>query len=198
MSAGLPETDSGYPSCRCRGAGSVRRGAPLKLDNESPNCCCRWAPRMTRERWTLPAYTDCRRYCRVRVRAALEALPKLEFLLLLHSRLATTAMLFMAAVGVWGLISYVRGGSLSGSYSGSLVIGQILVTIQVAAGALLVVLGLTHANPVHYLYGITAVLALPFAWSYLRYRDPRRALLIYSLLALFLFGLAVRGILTAR
>ena len=50
----------------------------------------------------------------------------------------------------------------------------------------------------HYLYGITAVLVLPFAWSYLRSRDPRQSLLIYSLIALFIFGLAVRGMITGR
>ena len=50
----------------------------------------------------------------------------------------------------------------------------------------------------HYLYGITAVLALPFAWSFLRARDKRLALLIYSLVALFIFGLAVRGMITGR
>lgn len=103
----------------------------------------------------------------------------------------------MIALAVWGLFSYARGNAVSSSFAGSLVIGQALVTAQVAAGALMVVLGMAKANPIHYLYGITAVLALPFAWSYLRGRDQRRALLIYSLLALFLFGLAVRGILTA-
>ena len=106
-------------------------------------------------------------------------------------------MLFMAALGVWGLVSYARGHGISSSFAGSLAIGQALVTAQVAAGAFLLVAGVAHANSVHYLYGITAILALPFAWSYLRNRDQRRALLVYSLVALFIFGLAVRGIVTA-
>ena len=54
-----------------------------------------------------------------------------------------------------------------------------------------------HASS-HYLYGVTAVLVLPFAWSYLRTRDQRQALLIYGLIALFIFGLAVRGAITGR
>ena len=129
--------------------------------------------------------------------AAQEVRSALDILTLLHSRLATTSVLFMVALGVWGLVSYARGGAVSSSFAGSLAIGQALVTVQVAAGVILAVSGAAQANPIHYLYGITAILALPFAWSYLRDRNQRRALLIYSLVALFLFGLAVRGILTA-
>jgi hypothetical protein len=67
---------------------------------------------------------------------AREAHSTLEILFLLHSRLATTTMLFMAALGIWGLVSYARGHGVSGSFAGSLAIGQALVTVQVAAGAL--------------------------------------------------------------
>jgi hypothetical protein len=107
-------------------------------------------------------------------------------------------MLFMAAVGLWGLFTYVRGQSLSGSLAGSLVIGEVLVSVQVLAGVLLLGVGSRPPTSTHYLYGITAILVLPFAWSYMRQRDQRQALLIYSLLALFIFGLAVRGMMTGR
>lgn len=107
-------------------------------------------------------------------------------------------MLFMLALGIWGLASYMRGQAVSGSYAGSLVIGEILVIVQVMAGVLLFGSGIRAANATHYLYGITAILVLPFAWSYFRERDQRQALLIYSLLALFIFGLAVRGMMTGR
>ena len=102
----------------------------------------------------------------------------------------------MAAVGVWGMLSYLRGGSLSGSLTGALVIGQALVAVQVLAGVGLLVAGVRPPSPVHYLYGATAILVLPFVWSYLRERDQRQALLFYSLLALFIAGLAVRGMTT--
>ena len=107
-------------------------------------------------------------------------------------------MLFMAAVGVWGIFAYVRGQSLSGSYAGALVIGEALVLVQVAAGATMLVAGARPPSATHYLYGITAILALPFAWSWQRGRSQRQALLIYSLVALFIFGLAVRGAITGR
>lgn len=122
----------------------------------------------------------------------------MELFSLLHDRLSVTMMLFMAAVGAWGIVAYLRGQSVSGSYAGALAIGEALVIVQVTAGALMLAVGARPPSATHYLYGITAVLVLPFAWSYLRARDKRQALLIYSLVALFIFGLAVRGMITGR
>lgn len=107
-------------------------------------------------------------------------------------------MMFFFALGVWGLVSYMRGQAVSGSFAGALVIGEILVGVQVAAGLGLFVEGARPPSPTHYLYGITGILVLPFAWSYLKDRDQRQALMIYSLIALFIFGLAVRGMMTGH
>jgi hypothetical protein len=122
----------------------------------------------------------------------------LDLFALLHDRLSITMMLFMAAVGGWGIFSYLRGHSMSGSYAGALAIGEALVLTQAGAGAAMVATGARPTTATHYLYGLTAVLVLPFAWSYLRARNQRQALLIYSLVALFIFGLAARGIITGR
>ena len=105
-------------------------------------------------------------------------------------------LLFMAVAGIWGVLSFLRGGTLSGSLAGTFVIGQGLVVAQVIAGVVLVVRDARPATSVHYLYGATAVLVLPFAWTYLRDRNPRQALLIYSKLALFIAGLSIRGMTT--
>lgn len=107
-------------------------------------------------------------------------------------------MLFFAAVGAWGVFIYLRGQPVTGSYAGALVIGEVLVIAQVVAGILVLGTGARAPSPTHYLYGITAILVLPFVWSYFRDRNQRQALLIYSLIALFIFGLAVRGIVTGR
>jgi hypothetical protein len=107
-------------------------------------------------------------------------------------------MMFMFVVGLWGLFAYVRGQAISGSFAGALVIGEILVAVQVVAGLVLLTYGARPPSPTHYLYGITGILVLPFAWSFMKDRDQRQALLIYSLLALFIFGLAIRGMTTGR
>lgn len=122
----------------------------------------------------------------------------LSAIALLHDRLATSVLLFMAAVGVWGLWSFVRGGALSGSLAGAIAIGQGLIVAQALAGAALYLSGRRSSDSVHYLYGLTAVLVLPFLWTYLRARDQRQALLLYSLVALFVAGLAARGMTTGR
>lgn len=106
-------------------------------------------------------------------------------------------LLFMAAVGLWGLMTFLRGGTLSGSISGALVIGQVLITIQVLLGTVIYLGDRRAGNVVHYLYGVTAIIVLPFVWSYARARHPRQALFFYSLVALFVFGLAVRAMTTA-
>jgi hypothetical protein len=122
----------------------------------------------------------------------------LDLFALLHDRLSITMMLFMAAVGGWGIFAYLRGQSMTGSYAGALAIGEALVVVQAGAGVVMLVTGTRPHTATHYLYGLTAVLVLPFAWSYLRTRNQRQALLIYSLVALFIFGLAVRGVITGR
>jgi hypothetical protein len=115
---------------------------------------------------------------------------------LFHDRLATTVLLFFLVAGVWGLIEYARGGAIGGAIAGILVVGQILVIVQGALGMALFVWGDRPSDMVHLLYGFTAALVLPFAWSYFRDRSPRQGLLIYSLIALFVVGLAIRGMTT--
>lgn len=113
----------------------------------------------------------------------------------LHGTLAQTVMYFFFVIGMWGLVEYFRGGELGGNIGGAFVIGQLLVVVQVVLGVVIVIGG-HRVLSTHYLYGITAVLSLPFAWSYMRARHPRQALAIYSLVALWIFGLAIRGVVT--
>ncbi len=105
-------------------------------------------------------------------------------------------MLFMFAVGFWGLFTYFKGGVLEGSIGGALVIGQVLILVQGAFGLVLYIDGPRPSDPVHILYGITAAIAMPFAYTYARDRHPRQSLVIFSLLALFIGGLAIRGMTT--
>lgn len=105
-------------------------------------------------------------------------------------------LLFFLAAGAWGLVEYVRGGALSGNIAGALILGQVLVLIQGGLGMVLFLFGNRPSDLVHLLYGFTAALVLPFVWSYMRNRAPRQGLLIYSLIALFIVGLSIRGMTT--
>lgn len=121
---------------------------------------------------------------------------RLDALLTIHDRLSITVVLFMGAVGVWGLLTFARGGSLDGAISGSLAIGQVLIGAQGLAGLVIFFWGNRPHDTVHVLYGVAAFVTLPFIWSYVRERHPRQGLFFYSLAALFIFGLAIRGIAT--
>jgi hypothetical protein len=121
----------------------------------------------------------------------------MDFVHLMHDRLATTVMIYFLVVGLWGLLEFARGGAIGGNIAGALVIGQVLVVVQGLFGLAMYVDGPRPSDPIHILYGATAALVLPFAWSYIRDRAPRQGLLIYSLIALFIFGLAIRGMTTA-
>ncbi|MGC4192478.1 MAG: hypothetical protein QM589_15130 [Thermomicrobiales bacterium] len=121
----------------------------------------------------------------------------MSIVLLLHDRLATSVMLFFFFVGLWGLFEFIRGGSLGGNIAGALIIGQVLILVQGALGLVLLMWGDRPGQMLHILYGFTAALVLPFVWSYVRDRAPRQGLLLYSFVALFIFGLAIRGMTTA-
>ncbi|MBA3276174.1 MAG: hypothetical protein H0T72_10290 [Chloroflexia bacterium] len=115
---------------------------------------------------------------------------------LFHDRLATTVILFFVVAGLWGLVEFARGGQLGGNIAGMLIIGQALVVIQGALGMVLFLFDDRPDDLVHLLYGFTAALVLPFVWSYVRDKAPRQGLLLYSLVALFIVGLAIRGMTT--
>ena len=120
----------------------------------------------------------------------------LDTILLLHDRLSITVVLFMFAVGIWGLFTFFSGGVLGGSISGAMLIGQVLIVIQVVLGLILLTDGFRPVSNIHYLYGVTGVIAMPFAYSYLQRRTPREALLFFSLVALFIGGIGIRAITT--
>jgi hypothetical protein len=116
---------------------------------------------------------------------------------LLHENLATTVMLFFLAVGLWGMFEFARGGAIGGNIAGAFVIGQVLAVVQSLFGAALYLFTDDRPGMIHVLYGIMACISLPFAWSYMRDKAPRPGLLMYSLISLFIFGLAIRGMSTA-
>jgi CDP-diglyceride synthetase len=114
----------------------------------------------------------------------------------IHSRLATSLLLFMAIAAIWNLHAAVRRHGISSSTWGILAIGEILALAQGALGLALYLAGDRPARTVHLLYGLTAVLTLPAYYFISRGRDDKKASLIYGLLCLFLAFAAYRGMVT--
>lgn len=121
----------------------------------------------------------------------------MQTLIFVHNRLSVTMLLFMVALGLWGLWNFLRGEGMTGSYWGGLAIGEGLVIAQGVLGGVLYAMGGVPARGVlHVLYGIVAVISLPAAFSFTRGRGTRYETLIYAIMALFLAGVTVRARLT--
>lgn len=111
----------------------------------------------------------------------------------LHERLQTTVVLFMFAMGIWGVVNYIRKRPISSDYAGALIIGEVLIVVEALLGLAIFLYGLRPARPyIHILYGVTAVIALPGAFAYTKGRDNRWEGLVYACVCLFLAGLSIR------
>ena len=115
----------------------------------------------------------------------------------IHDRLAVSAVLFAGVCTVWGFINYIRKQDMTSGYWGALVICEVLMITQGVIGIILAVQGSSPPRAiVHYLYGISAVISLPAVYVFTGGRDTRRESLLYAIVSLWLFGLAIRGITT--
>lgn len=123
----------------------------------------------------------------------------MNMLLFIHAALLRTILLFFGVLMLWGIVNFLRRAPITGSYRGTLIIGELLMIVQFAIGVLMLLGGLQPARPaLHILYGFVAILALPGTAAFVRGRDPRWANLMYALICLFLCGIAVRSLETGR
>ncbi len=115
----------------------------------------------------------------------------------IHDRLAISAVLFAGICAAWGFINYIRKQPMTSGYWGALVICEILMIVQAVLGIVLAIQGNHPPRAiVHYLYGISAVISLPAVYVFTGGQDTRRESLLYAVVSLWLFGLAIRGITT--
>ena len=117
----------------------------------------------------------------------------------IHGRLAVTALLFSIIMMVWGLWRFFRREDVSSSYLGAVWIVEILYLGQCLLGIILFITGTGELErpPVHILYGIVSVLALPGVYIYTRGDEGRRVMLLYALAFVFIIGITVRSMMTA-
>ncbi len=106
--------------------------------------------------------------------------------LFIHERLASTVLLFTILAALWGILAYLRGRGVDGTYWGILYIAEIVFIVEGLSGLLLWFGGSTPGEGIHWLYGITTVVVLPGYLALSRGRDDRGAALVYGLLLLFL------------
>ena len=82
----------------------------------------------------------------------------------LHDGLANSATIFVLVLAVWALALRVLSRGLGASWYGAAVVGESMIIVQGAIGALMYIQGLGAMLPrpfIHILYGIVAVITLP-------------------------------------
>lgn len=119
-----------------------------------------------------------------------------QTIVFIHSRIALTAILYALAMGLWAAWSYFRGQGVNSNYWGALIIGEIVMIGQGLIGVLLVLTGHAPADVLHFLYGVLVALAWPGVYVYTNARAGRNEAAIYALVSFFIFGLAIRAIMT--
>ncbi len=112
-----------------------------------------------------------------------------------HELFARAIVLYFALVGLWGLFLALRKQPFNSAYQGALVIALVLGVVQALIGVLLLVTGTRPRDDLHYLYGLSIIVALPLVQQYLAKRTLSRNL-AYGLASLFMMGLAIRAITT--
>ncbi|HEV3312661.1 MAG TPA: hypothetical protein VG815_19280 [Chloroflexota bacterium] len=109
-----------------------------------------------------------------------------------HQDLFRSLVLYFIALGLWGLYHYFRGEAPSGSYLGALVLGVGLTLAQGFSGLLLVATNHHPKDGLHWLYGVVAVLTLPFVYSAFAHKEnSSRASLYYALGCAFVVLIAL-------
>ncbi len=114
----------------------------------------------------------------------------------IHGRLALTAIMYALVMGIWAAWDYFRGKSVSSSYWGALIIGELVMVGQGVLGIILVLSGRMPADLIHFLYGVLVALSWPAAYVYTNARAGRSEAAIYALVSFFIFGLAIRALMT--
>ena len=116
----------------------------------------------------------------------------MDFIVILHERLANTVWIFLLILGVWSLWRAIRGNGLNPNFLGALTIAEVLIVVQVVLGGLLYLTG--HGGnlnepTIHILYAAFSLVFLPFVFLYwLRGDDSNRAQWILTFAVLFQFG----------
>jgi hypothetical protein len=114
-----------------------------------------------------------------------------------HERLSVTILLFVGAIGIWGLWNYLRGEGVTGSYWGALAIAVGLIAIEGLIGGVLYLQGFRpQRSAMHILYGVVALVSYPSAFAFTRGRTGRYEALIYAVISFFLLGIALRSQIT--
>ena len=118
-------------------------------------------------------------------------------LTIIHDRLATSVLLYFAALMLWAFWRFFRKEGMNSSFWGAIVISEILILLQGALGIILWISSLRPAHGgMHVLYGVVGVLGVPVIFSITKGKENRYEMLLYAAGYLCLAALAFRSMAT--
>ena len=120
----------------------------------------------------------------------------MEGIAFFHGRIAQSVVLYSLIMGVWAAWNYFRKQGVEGNYLGAIVVGELLMLAQGVMGGIMVIGGATPGNLWHFLYGILVAVCWPGTYVYTHARVGRTESAIYAMVSFFIFGLALRAIMT--
>jgi hypothetical protein len=120
-------------------------------------------------------------------------MPALPFF---HERLAQTVIFYTFAMGAWAALNFFRGKGIDPSYWGALIIGEMMFLAQGVLGVIMLILGLLPRDLLHLLYGVLVAVSWPGVYIYTQARQERAEAGVYAMISFFMFGLALRAIMT--
>jgi hypothetical protein len=120
----------------------------------------------------------------------------------IHASLANTAVLFVAALGLWALGLRLMNRPLDSNWRGAAIIGELVIVAEAVLGGALYLFGSSSALPrpfLHILYGIVALICLPAAQSYFgNVKDENVKTLAMAAVCAFLWGILLRASFVAQ
>ena len=116
----------------------------------------------------------------------------------LHTTIANAVVMYFGLLALWGLFLGVRGAPVSPGFRAALYLGGGVAVLQALVGVALLAMGGRSRDDLHFLYGLSLIVALPLAHQFLVVPGRLRAPLAYGLACAFMVGLALRGITTGR
>ena len=115
----------------------------------------------------------------------------------IHDGLTRVIILYLLICAAWGLFSALRKRPVTDSYRTTLLIAEGLFVLQGVVGLELLGEGHAAGQWVHYLYGFLGIIVLPSVIGYVG-RGKQRESLWLGLTSFFLFGVAVRAMMTGH
>ena len=118
-------------------------------------------------------------------------------IVIIHSRLSFTILLYVIILCLWGFWRYFRKNRLNGNFFWALTIAEILILLQWALGAVLYLIGSQpERGRIHVLYGIVGALGIPFVYALTKGRNDRMVMLIYTAVLLLNSIILIRSMAT--